>query len=152
MQWIGRARFELRHEVAVERPRSVVLAVDQQSPAADLIRNRHEAQHDVGQQRSPEAMPLVPLVDAQPSEQGDRLRIPAGPLPQAIGWVLDGDTRHAPPVEPDDREPVPQHGSFCVEGGTTATALWGSHGSAGGPYPVRLHYRGDVNHVRRYHG
>ena len=44
------------------------------------------------------------------------------------------------------------HVVFCVEPGTAATAVWGSHGSAGGPYRVRLHYRGDFNHARRYVG
>jgi hypothetical protein len=44
------------------------------------------------------------------------------------------------------------HVVVCYRAGNAATARWASHGSAGGPYSVDLHYRPDTVEVRRYIG
>jgi hypothetical protein len=36
------------------------------------------------------------------------------------------------------------HVTICRKNGTAATAVWSSHGSERGPYPVRLRYRADL--------
>jgi hypothetical protein len=43
-----------------------------------------------------------------------------------------------------------KHVVICHQAGTASTARWASHGSAGGPYNVGLHYRGDLVVVKRY--
>ena len=36
------------------------------------------------------------------------------------------------------------HVVICRKGGRREDAIWTSHGSEAGPYPVRLHYRSDL--------
>lgn len=37
-----------------------------------------------------------------------------------------------------------KHVVICRRNGRASTAIWTSHGSEAGPYPVRLHYRSDL--------
>jgi hypothetical protein len=54
--------------------------VDEQAPATDVVGEPDQAGEDVLEQARPEPVALVVDVDAEPGQQGDRLRVPTGPL------------------------------------------------------------------------
>lgn len=77
MQRVRGAGLEIRDEVLVEGARFLRLCMNQQGTAADLAGDLQEAQQHVTKQGGAQAPAFVALVNAEPRQEGDGLRVPA---------------------------------------------------------------------------
>ena len=77
MQVVGRARLELGNEVEVEAARLGRLAMDHQTPTANVIGQRCQPREHVLHQRSTKPKCFVVVVDAETREQSGGLGVSA---------------------------------------------------------------------------
>lgn len=102
----GRARNEFGHKVHGEVACQFGRAVHEQPAAANVIRQREQPGDSVLEERGAKPKSLVVGVGSETGEQGDRLRVAPGTLPQP-GWGrLSRELRRAPAGEGDHLLPA----------------------------------------------
>jgi hypothetical protein len=98
VQRVGGGWLEFRDEVQVERPGRRALGMDEQPAATNFRADLCRAAEHIRQQSRAEAPAFVVKVYPEPGQQGNRLGIAAGTLPQAQRGLRWRDAGHAPGV------------------------------------------------------
>ena len=98
VQVIGRTRQEFRDEVKGEVPCCWRFGMDEQTTADDVFAEADQANDGIREEASTQPLSFVVFVDAETSQEGDRLRVPACSFAESRGSGLKANLGHAPGV------------------------------------------------------